>query len=150
MHFRPFEIVLIVIFVVGAIGGLIALSKFSGDLDEQGKVYGESVLVWGTVDESRVYEHFKAISGADPAFGVVSYVEKNPQTFGSDLLNAIADGTAPDLVILPDDMLYTFKSKLMPIPEEWMPERTFKDRFIDGGEFFRQSDGTYEIGRAHV
>ena len=143
MNIRPFEIGLIVIFAISALGGLIYMSNFTGTQDAKLKIYGESVVIWGTLDEEPINNFINELSTSDKALEVVDYVQKDEETFQDDLLNAIADGQSPDLVILPHTLLVTYRSKLRIIPSETITERTFKDTYIDGAEIFMRPDGVY-------
>jgi hypothetical protein len=59
---------------------------------------------------------FQVISKIDSAFEVVHYKQIDKRAFQNELLNAIADGKSPDLVILPHELLVTYRSKLLAIP----------------------------------
>ena len=141
---RPFEIVLIGIFVVGAIAGIIALKMYQGDEAEEQR-YGARVVVWGTLKREAFEKVIQEASTADKALDVVEYVEKDARTFDNELLNAVAEGRSPDLIVLPHTLLATYRSKLTPLSFETIPERTFRDTYIDGAEIFMRGDGVYGI-----
>lgn len=145
MNIRPFEIALIVVFGLSALIGLIVMSNFQGNGDPEAKLYGDSVVIWGTLDEKPINDYINELSTSNKALGVVDYVQKDERTFENDLLNAIADGESPDLVILPHTLLVTYRSKLQVIPFETMSQRSFMDSYIDGAEIFMRSDGIYGI-----
>ncbi len=142
---RPFEIVLILIFALGAVGGLVYFSTYRPAPDPTTTLYGDSVEIWGTFDKVTMDGLFFKLGREDHAFQVVSYKQIEKRSFQSELLNAIADGNAPDLVIIPHNLLVTYRSKLQVIPYETLTERTFRDTYIDGAEIFMRSDGTYGI-----
>ncbi len=146
MHNRPFEIILMATFGLIALGSLafVALYKGGGD-DAKDKPYGEQVIVWGTFPMGMFTEVLTTIRSSDKAFGAVQYIEKEPRTFQNDLVNAIADGSSPDLVILPHELLVSLRSKLLPITYETFPERTFKDTYVEGAEIFMGEEGIYGI-----
>ena len=145
MHLRPFEIGLIVAFAVAAIGGLIALKMYQGDPEAAQKTYGDSVVIWGTASQDRIQQVLLSAAKSDQGVQVVTYVQKDSRTFDTEYINAIADGKAPDIVLLPHTKLVSLRSKLYPIPYEWLPERTFRDTYVDGAEIFMLSDGIYAI-----
>ncbi len=142
---RPFEIVLVTIFALAAVGGLVYFSTYKPAPDPTAAAYGDEVVIWGTFDKVLMDGLFFKLGRADNAFQVVSYKEIEERSFQGELLNAIADGKAPDLVIIPHTLLVTYRSKLQVIPYETLPERTFRDTYIDGAEIFMRSDGTYGI-----
>jgi ABC-type glycerol-3-phosphate transport system substrate-binding protein len=145
MNIRPFEIILIAIFAGAALAGLIYLSTMKGGTNPEDRPYGERVSVWGTFDQSAVDTVINNQVSTDSSFSVVKYRRIDERSFESELLNAIADGNPPDLILLPHDLLVSFRSKLTVIPFETIPERTFRDTYIDGAQIFMRSNGTYAI-----
>ncbi len=142
---RPFEIAIIGFFAVAAIGGLVYLSMYNGAATQDEKVYGSRVLIWGTYDKAKIDPILSEITRTDEAFSVVKYEKVDERTLEGDLLNAIADGTSPDLVILPHTLLALYRSKLVQIPYTTIDERTLRDTYIDGTDIFRDSNGSYAI-----
>lgn len=145
MHIRPFEIAFIGFFAIAAIGGLIYLSKFHDTKSEEEKVYGDSLVIWGTLEKSVFDRVLLELGSENKPLEVVSYQEFDERTFESDLVNAIAEGRTPDLVIIPQSLIVSQRAKLKVIPFEQYPVRTFRDTYIDGAEVFMLSDGIYGI-----
>ncbi len=145
MNIRPFEIILIAVFAVSALGGLFYFRYYTPELDPTETLYGDSVEVWGTLDKLRMDSYFFKLSRIDSAFNAVHYKQIDKRAFQNELLNAIADGKSPDLVILPHELLVTYRSKLLAIPFDTLNERTFRETYIDGAEIFIRSDGTYGL-----
>jgi len=144
MHLRPFEIVLIGIFAVCAIGGLIYLANYSAK-GENEYIYGARVVLWGTFDSTNMAAILNDAVKSDRALSVVQYVQKDPRSFTGELLNAIAEGKSPDLIVLPHTQLVTYRAKLTPLSYVTEPEQTFRDTYIDGAEIFVRGDGVYGI-----
>ncbi|MEZ4200643.1 MAG: extracellular solute-binding protein [Candidatus Paceibacterota bacterium] len=88
---------------------------------------------------------FIELAREDDNFTVVRYVEHDSRTFEDDLVNAIAEGRAPDLIIMRDQDLVTYRPKLLAIPYDTLPLRTFKNTYLDGTEIFALSDGIYAL-----
>jgi ABC-type glycerol-3-phosphate transport system substrate-binding protein len=145
MHFRPFEIILIGIFAVSAVAGLVFLSLMKGGGSQDENPYGESVLIWGTLDQGVMDTAISNLSSNDAFFGVVEYRRIDERRFESELLNAIAEGNAPDLVLLPHTLLVSFREKLTAIPNETLDARTMRDTYVDGAGIFMQTAGTYAL-----
>lgn len=141
---RTFQIVLIGVFIFLAMAGIAAFALFRGFGQEENP-YGSRVVIWGTLDDAPFVQALGAITQDDSQFQVVSYVEKDPRTFERELVNALAEGTGPDLVILPHEMLLSQRGKIWPITYEQYPVRTFKDAYIDGAEIFLFEDGIYAL-----
>lgn len=146
MHtLRPFEIALIGVFCVLGIAGIVALSMFQAKPSEEELLYGERVSVWGTLDQQSVQEFLAPIQNEQTALNVVSYSQIDARVFVPTLVDAIAEGRSPDLLIIPHTLLVTLRTKLTPITYDYLPQRTFKDRYIDGADIFMRSDGVYGI-----
>jgi ABC-type glycerol-3-phosphate transport system substrate-binding protein len=142
---RPFQILLLGFFAVLAVGALIMLSLYQAQKSQEDLLYGDRVEIWGTLSAEVFKRTFQDISKTDKPFGVVDYRQLDPRTFDEELLNAIAEGRSPDLIVLSSSALVTHRSKLIPIPYESLPLRDFKDTFVDGAEFFALSQGIYGI-----
>ncbi len=145
MHLRPFEIALIGIFAAAAIGSLIFVSVYKGGAKDAIRPYGEKVTIWGTLNGYRFNDVFSEIRTSDKEFSVVEYIQKDPNTFDAELVDAIAEGVPPDLIVLPHERLAFFRTKLMPISYATVSERFYRDTYVDGAEIFMRSEGIYGI-----
>lgn len=144
MNLRPFEIILIAIFAVSAIAGLIALSMYKGSGASE-NTYGSSVAIWGTFDKNKIEPILSDIAKTDKSFSVVTYRQVDERSFEGELLNAIAEGNSPDLVLMPHTLLASYRSKFAAIPSATYTERTFRDTYVDGAAIFMMSDGVYGL-----
>ena len=145
MHIRPFEIALIGIFALAGLVGLFFLANYEPEDSVTERRFGEQVLIWGSLDEQVMQDMLFELSQTDKAFEVVTYREVDARTFDSELINAIAEGQSPDLVIMPHTLLVSYRSKLQPISFDTIDARTFRDTYIDGAEIFMRNDGIYGI-----
>jgi ABC-type glycerol-3-phosphate transport system substrate-binding protein len=145
MHIRPFEIALIGIFSLAALGGLLYLANMKSSSEEAAKPYGDTVVVWGTFPQREVSNVFGMLRDSDKAFSAVSYRQIDERSFEGEFVNAIAEGNSPDLILIPHTLIVTLRSKLTAISPETLDERTFRNTYIDGAEIFRLSDGTYAL-----
>jgi ABC-type glycerol-3-phosphate transport system substrate-binding protein len=138
-----FKFILTGVFAIAIVAGIIifALSKASGG---SGAVQA-NLVIWGTI--------------SDEAFGIalqnsplnnsrditMTYIRKDPSTFDADFVEALADGTGPDVVILREDSVYKERNRLLTIPYKTLTERAFKDTFIQEGEMFLVPDGVLAV-----
>lgn len=144
-NLRPFQIGLLVGFALVAIVSVIALASFKGFSVGAVNPYGEQVVIWGTLDKKTFNDTFLQITGDDKNFQVVTYTQKDPRSFEAELVNAIADGDAPDAVLISHEDLVTLRTKLQPIPYSLVSERTLKDTYVDGSEVFARKTGLYAL-----
>lgn len=131
-----FQIVVLAIFIFIAIAGIAVFAGFGGT----NKVAVPKATIWGTVPAGMVNELVRNINITSTVVEV-NYVEKDPTQFERDFVNALAEGRGPDAVLLSDDMLYSQRNKLQPIPYTTLDERTFSDTFLNASKLFISNTG---------
>ncbi len=146
-NIKPFQIFLLGVFVLFAFISLLLLSNFSPSSSKDQNIFGQRVVVWGTLPYEAVSDLFQQIESTNKDFDVVEYFDINEDTFSTELVNAIAEGRSPDLVILPHTQLVEQRGKLLAIPYDTtgFTQRDIKDTYIDGAEIFARPDGLYAI-----
>ncbi|MBX4210518.1 extracellular solute-binding protein [Candidatus Parcubacteria bacterium] len=119
--------------LTGVFGAFIVLGVilFAGS-QSNGKAT-ENVVIWGTLPAHQ-----------DHSINL-SYVEKSPQKFDQDLIEALAVGKGPDIILLDNDSILKHANKIYPIPFQSYSERIFKDTFIQEGELFLSPSGIYGL-----
>ena len=70
-----------------------------------------------------------------------SYVQKPEDSFNEDLVEAIAEGRGPDVVLLDHRDLLRHRAKIAVFPFESVSERDYTDTFIDGAQIFWTPEG---------
>ena len=139
-----FKIILIGIFVAGAVLGLLVFSGIITLGSSSTTTVSGNAVIWGTLDQ-------RALSGFFSDFNTlskdvhVSYEQKNPATLDTDLVEALAVGNPPDLVLLPDNLIARFQDKLTHIPFSSLPAATFSSTFADSANIFSVSDGSIAV-----
>lgn len=133
-----FKGVVIGIFAVLAIFAVIIFATIStGGRDAS---IGE-VVVWGTLPEGVVNEVINTVSRSEQGMRDVSYRSFPESTFASTLVEAIASGRGPDLVLMPTSFVLGDAEKLITISYSSYPRRTFQDSFIEAGEVLLVPEG---------
>ncbi|PJE74001.1 MAG: hypothetical protein COV01_02725 [Candidatus Taylorbacteria bacterium CG10_big_fil_rev_8_21_14_0_10_41_48] len=132
-----FQIIFITVLVIFAVAGIatFALSKNQGGSD------APQLVMWGTFDSSLMSGFLSEVASAYRKEVNVSYVEKTTASIESDLVEALARGQGPDLILLPQDLISKQLDKFYPIPFSSYSERDFKDAFIEEGELYLNSSG---------
>ena len=75
----------------------------------------------------------------------MQYREVDEASFEEELVIAIAEGRAPDAVILASDRLINQRARLLSVSYEQFPLRTYRDSYIDAAEVFALKDGVYGV-----
>lgn len=131
-----FQLAFLAIFILIAVVGIAVFAGFGGS----SRAAVPKATIWGTLPGYYVSEMVRNINIRSTLIDV-TYVEKDPETFQADFVNALAEGNGPDAVLLDDDMLYSQKNKLQAIPFTTFPQRDYLDTFIDGASIFVSKDG---------
>ncbi len=104
-----------------------------------------SVTIWGTLDGPTVQSVLNTIRQSDKTLSQVNYVEKDPATYETDLINAIAAGTPPDLFLLPQDDIAQFSDKVQTIPYSSISQSAFNSTYIDESQLYLTPSGTIAL-----
>lgn len=134
---NTFQLGVMAIFVFLLLAGVAVFAAFGG---KSGADVGE-VTIWGTFDRSSMETILVEMAGVDDSFQNVSYVQKSPDTYRTELTEAIARGAAPDIAMLDDADILSFIGKLELIPYDQISQRTFFDSYIDEAGIFAGTEG---------
>lgn len=142
MQTSNFQIIVLGICTTLILVGVAVFASFGGLLGGAG--IGK-VVVWGTVEADVMQNLLDNLRAEDKALQSVSYIEKDPATYNQELINAMANGTAPDLFMLTDENLHSFSDKILPIPYGTVSQSSFLGSYIDEGQLFLTSQGALAL-----
>lgn len=141
---RFFQFGILILFGILAFIGVVVIA--TNTKEKSGTELRTSVVIWGPpLGEYSMNTFLEIQKQSDSFFEKVIFVEKNPATLHGDLLEAIATGKSPDLVILTPSELLPLKNKLYPIPFETIPLATFRNDYVEGAEIFILPDAIYAL-----
>lgn len=136
-----FQTILIIIFIAG---GVLAVLIFSGVIkvgsSSKNEVSGK-VTIWGTLDKTAMTNVLDTLTGNTNGDLTVSYIQKNKETYQTDLIEAFAKDKTPDLFIITEDMIIENKPYITVIPFSSFAEKDFNNTFIDGADIYKNSKG---------
>lgn len=138
---KTFQIVVLAFFGLSALIGLVVFATMKGG---SSTAIGP-VVAWGLLPQEAVDSAISELALSDKRLSEVTYVEKYPDTFGTELAQAIAEGVGPDLVIITQEQLLSERAKLTVIPFDTIPERTYVDSYVPLSELFLTDAGTYGV-----
>lgn len=143
MHqLTTFQIIVLGIFSAFILVG-VGVFAVSGGLG--GNTNVGTVVVWGTIDSNVMQRMFEELRPNDKTFQDVNYTQKKPETYDSELVNAMASGTGPDLIMLTQDELLPFADKVLTIPYSAVSQAKFIGSYIDEGQLFLTRDGSLAL-----
>lgn len=138
---NKFQIILIAVFSFFAVFGVFLFATFRGG-DANTKV---TVTMWGTLPETDFYAWYSKTPTGQNQNITLTYVYKRSDTFDQDFVEALADGTGPDIIFLPHEKILEHQQRIFPIPYTTLSERQYRDMFIEGSEIFLGPQGAYAL-----
>jgi ABC-type glycerol-3-phosphate transport system substrate-binding protein len=124
---------------------VIAILSFSGFIPVPGR--GETkemegnLSLWGIDNNDEMSLFLGKISLGLGSKITLRYTQRPRETFANDLIEALASGTGPDLILLPQDLIIRLETKIAPFAPEMYSERDFKNSYIQNGEIFIRPKG---------
>jgi len=134
---KTFQVIVLGIFGFFIIAGVIAFATFRGS----GKDVFQPVSVWGTIDAGLISDFVRVVEDELEVELPINYREIREKDFDRELVEALAAGRGPDMILLPQDLIVRHEDKIFVIPFESLSQRDFRDRFIEEGELYMRSDG---------
>jgi ABC-type glycerol-3-phosphate transport system substrate-binding protein len=135
-----FQIILLVVFGVFIVVAVLLFAFFRGSSRGQAQV-----LVWGDISAYDFSELMNQAGLNQNKEVLITYEEKRSESLGREFTEAVAENRGPDLILLPVNDLWKEKTKLLLIPFGSISERDFKNTFVEEGELFLTSEGTYAL-----
>lgn len=138
---NTFQIILLAVFGVAIVLSVLAFSGFLPGLDSTDQKVSGKVEIWGTFPISSIQPVIYAIKEKYDYSIEIVYKEKIAEQFDKELVEALASGTGPDLIIIPDTLLVRHSNKITQVPFTVTPLRTYRDTFADGVDIFLTPTG---------
>lgn len=132
---NTFQIILITIFGFFILIALVVFSMGGGGGDPEVN-YG-AVKIWGTLPS-------KVVNGAIDEIEVnivITYEQKRETSLRQELVEALAGGYGPDMVILPYGKFIDYRKHLYPVPYDYFSERDFLDTYVEQAELYLTEEG---------
>ncbi len=137
-----FQVILLTVFGAFAVSGILVFAIFVGG--GSGKVIGP-VTIWGPLDGGAFTAVFREAVDNDSRLAQVTYVEKDPATYESELTEALASGNGPDLFLLRQDGAVRGASRVLPIPYKALSATQFANTFIEAADSYLDSAGILAV-----
>ncbi|OGG51996.1 hypothetical protein A3C18_04150 [Candidatus Kaiserbacteria bacterium RIFCSPHIGHO2_02_FULL_54_11b] len=137
-----FQLTLLVTFGGLAIAGVLIFSLAIGG--------GESntigaVKIWGTLDQNAFAAVIRQVAENNAQLSQVTYEQKDPATFESELTNALASGGGPDLFLMRQDYALKDAGKVAAIPSSALSKAQFENTFIQAASPFLAQNGVIAV-----
>ncbi len=137
-----FQYILLTFFGVMAVAAVAVFSVAPGKEDEVIAGAKGNAMIWGTFpafgDLSRVIKEFN--DTYQKSFSI-SYEYHDPATFDSEIVEALASGRGPDILLLPDDLVLRHSDKIELISYQSVPPDMFQTSFVQAAEVYMRDEG---------
>lgn len=135
MQIGTYQITKGMLIMVGAIVVIILLlaSVFFGFLPGSRPTGQKPVILefWGLYDDLWIWQTiFNDFKRENPNVSF-NYIQMNPETYEKALLEALASGKAPDIIMFHSSWLAKHGNKVLPLPQTIMSLREFQETFPD-------------------
>ncbi len=120
--------------------GLVAFSTFKSSSSTNTSV---DIKIWGTVNKTDFDNYINKFKQSNNLQFGLTYSYKNIDTIDSQLIEAIATGKAPDAILIPQTLIKRYLNKVYLLTS--IPERTFKDTFVQEAELYIQPNGMFAL-----
>ncbi len=130
----------------GIFAALLSILIFSGKIplgNAKDKPVGEVVL-WGTIDEVQMNTIVQEFNPQAKTYRVM-YMQIPATQFSQKLLEALANGTGPDMIIVPHQLILANQTRLYPFPVGSLSEKKYKDLYVDGASVLFTPSGALAL-----
>lgn len=137
---NSFQTIILGIFGFFIIAGLLAVAM----VKQGGEAQKVTVTLWGSLPRTDVQSLVSNLYGKSETVGV-SYREIGESDFDQTVIEALAVGKGPDLILLPLPLLLRYRDKVQLIPYANYSKRTYQDTFIQEGDHFLLEGGVVAL-----
>jgi ABC-type glycerol-3-phosphate transport system substrate-binding protein len=139
-----FQIIVIASFIGLAVLGVLVFSGAIplGKSNEPGAL--GTVVIWGTVNAGIMNPLLEEFNEINKSF-VVKYEQKSSANLDQNILEALASGVGPDILLMPDDLTYHYANRIFTIPYGSFPLASFKNAYASAGEVFLNNNGVMAL-----
>ncbi len=136
-----FQIIVLGLFIFLTIVGVAAFA-----LNRSSSLGAASEIVWwGTIRQSALTPLITQVNKANGSTFKITYQEHNRDTIEAELVDALASGRGPDLILLPHTMIFSQAERLEIIPYASYPLADYNQTFLDLGRLFASGTGLKAI-----
>jgi multiple sugar transport system substrate-binding protein len=142
MKNNTFQIVLTSVFVFFIILGVVVFASYKTKNSVSNSV---QISVWGTVNRDTFGNFLGKLKNDKNKDIKITYTEEDISSLDKNLVEAIASGNGPDVVLLPQTLILRYLNKVYPIPFQNLPERTYLDTYIQEANLYLTKDGVIAL-----
>ncbi|MDP3726543.1 MAG: extracellular solute-binding protein, partial [bacterium] len=146
MHkITPFQVIILGVFGVFLLFSVLIFSGIIPLFKQAPTGVAGEITIWGALPSSYFDGPLERLNTKAQGIFGVKYIEKQPEFFDSELVEELASGRGPDVVLLPHDLILRHKDKVIPISYEELSVRAFIDTFVEEGELYLGAEGVLAV-----
>ncbi len=135
----PFKMIVFFTFFGFAALGVVMFAMFKGSATDNN--YGE-VSMWGTIPEEQFNSFLTQYTPINDSVQTLQYTYIESEAFDNSLVEALASGYGPDLVLLSNEQIMRHRDRMFVTPyDENYSTRDFKDKFAEVTESLLLPEG---------
>ncbi|MDZ7726009.1 MAG: extracellular solute-binding protein [Candidatus Campbellbacteria bacterium] len=138
---NSFQTILLFIFGIGAVVGVASFALYQTFNSDRNI---PEIDMWGSLP-AEYFTYLDENEIDDPYLEKINYREIRPENFDQTLVEALADGNGPDLILLKHDSIYEHRNRVYKIPFENYSASDYYDTYIQAAEIFEGADGFYAL-----
>jgi ABC-type glycerol-3-phosphate transport system substrate-binding protein len=135
-----FQWIILGTFFIMAIFGFLLFAGYNSPEDKEQVRVGD-VVIWGTMDSAIAGKMISNLKGENEVYEGVSYIEKEKTSYDMEILEALASGNSPDLILVSSENIYKNLNKIYPVPYTAVSKRDFLDTYADAFSIFLSNEG---------
>jgi ABC-type glycerol-3-phosphate transport system substrate-binding protein len=129
--------ILMAVFGVGILAGVMVFAIGSSQSNQQTNV---TIVIWGTIPRQSMAAALGYMDQVNKDVKTL-YIQKNEDTFHEELVDALASGFGPDVIVYPSRFLGRFLDKVFMIPYAQYPANAFQSQYVDAGAIALTGNG---------
>lgn len=136
-----------VLIASGVVAAILAALVFSGRLPGSSaskETVTGTVVLWGVFPEAAMATIIQPFNAQAKTYRI-TYKYVDPDEFEHTLVEALASGVGPDAILAPYQIILSQQSRIYPYPSTSMPEKVYKDTFLDGASIFWNPAGALAL-----
>jgi len=127
-----------IIFGSSIFAALLAILIFSGRLPigkSSSNAPTGDVVMWGVFPDSEIASVIQPFNAKAKTYRI-NYTYVSPTDFEHKLVEALASGVGPDLILAPYQIILSQQTRVTPYPVTSLTETTYKNTYINGAGIF--------------
>lgn len=138
---KKFQIILMIVFGIGALFAVLVFAGYIPTPAGKSAAKGSgTVVIWGTESSTNFVQYMTDLADGIQDFRVV-YIPKDPTTYESDLIQAFADGKAPDLFFVTNSNMLRFSAQIEPVSYSVLSQKKFLESYAPAFTTFLSARG---------